>query len=305
MTLADLVAEGAVVRDVPLAPLTTYRLGGPAAYLAEASDQSELRRLLAAVTAESPAIPLFVLGRGSNVVVSDAGFDGLVIRLVGEFRAIAVSAEGMVSAGGGASLPRVARFATAHGRGGLEFFVAIPGTVGGAIRMNAGAHGTDTAAWLVDASILDVSGGRISDETPEEMQLSYRHSRLRRDDIVLSARFRTIVQPSAEGQRRMREITRWRKEHQPGGSFNAGSVFKNPPGDAAGRLIDSVGLKGFHCGAVSVSARHANFFVAGRRATGQDIHDLMVAVRARVGEATGVWLEPEIQFLGNFESGRT
>jgi len=303
VTLDELVAFGVVLRDAPLAPLTTYRFGGPAAYLADVASEGELRRVLEAAASAPGSIPLFVLGRGSNVVVSDAGFDGLVLRLVGDFLEVSVGDDGTVVAGGGAPLPRVARFAVAHDRGGLEFYVGIPGTVGGAVRMNAGGHGTDTAAWLVSAAVLDTSRGQISSATPAGLELRYRHSRLRSGDVVLTARFRTVLQPAAEGERRMREITRWRKDHQPGGTFNAGSVFKNPPGDAAGRLIDSLGLKGFSCGAVAVSSRHANFFEAGEGATGQDVHDLVAAVRARVGKATGVWLEPEIQFVGEFRKG--
>ncbi len=302
-TLDELVASGVVRRDAPLAPLTTYRFGGPAAYLADVASEGELRRVLEAVAAAPRSLPLFVLGRGSNVVVSDAGFEGLVVRLVGDFLDVTVTDDGDVEAGGGAPLPRVARTAVAHDRGGLEFYVGIPGTVGGAIRTNAGGHGTDTASCLVNAALLDTVRGRISSATPTSLELRYRHSRLRSSDVVLTARFRTVAQPSAEGERRMREITRWRKEHQPGGTFNAGSVFKNPPGDAAGRLIDSLGLKGFRCGQVAVSSRHANFFEAGEGATGQDVFDLVAAVRARVAEATGLWLEPEIQFVGEFRKG--
>jgi UDP-N-acetylmuramate dehydrogenase len=300
VSLDALVASGVVRSDAPLAPLTTYRFGGPAAYLADVASEGELRRILDA--AAPHRLPLFVLGRGSNVVVSDAGFDGLVIRLVGDFLDITVTPEGDVVAGGGAPLPRVARTAVAHDRGGLEFYVGIPGTVGGAIRMNAGGHGTDTAACLVNASVLETARGRITTATPATLELRYRHSRLRDGDVVLTARFRTVPQPAGEGERRMREITRWRKEHQPGGTFNAGSVFKNPPGDAAGRLIDSLGLKGFRCGAVTVSPRHANFFEAGDGATAQDVYDLVAAIRSRVADATGIWLEPEIAFLGEFRS---
>ncbi len=298
VSLEALVGSGVVRRDAPLAPLTTYRFGGPAAYLADVASEGELRRVLEAAAPHH--LPLFVLGRGSNVVVSDAGFDGLVVRLVGDFLEVTVTSEGEVIAGGGVPLPRVARTAVAHDRGGLEFFVGIPGTVGGAIRMNAGGHGTDTAACLVSAAVLDTARGQITAATPTSLELRYRHSRLRDGDVVLNARFRTVPQPAEEGERRLREITRWRKEHQPGGTFNAGSVFKNPPGDAAGRLIDSLGLKGFRCGAVTVSPRHANFFEAGEGATAQDVYDLVAAVRARVADATGIWLEPEITFLGSF-----
>jgi UDP-N-acetylmuramate dehydrogenase len=132
------------------------------------------------------------------------------------------------------------------------------------------------------------------------MDLRYRHSNLTDDSVVVAARFRTTASSEGEGEQVLREITRWRKEHQPGGTLNAGSVFKNPPTVAAGRLIDELGLKGFAVGGASVSERHANFFVAGPDATAQDVYDLVVAVQQRVAAATGIWLEPEIRFAGTF-----
>jgi UDP-N-acetylmuramate dehydrogenase len=260
-----------------------------------------LRRVLSARHAES-GLPFLVLGRGSNVVVSDAGFPGLVVRLVGEFRNIAIAEGGDVSAGGAASLPRLARETVKAGRGGLEWCVGIPGTVGGAVRMNAGGHGSDTATWLLAAEVISSATLEQSTRSPEDLDLSYRHSALSDDDIVVQAHFRTIEQHPSEGERLLRDITRWRREHQPGGTLNAGSVFKNPPGDAAGRLVDLVGLKGYRVRGASVSVRHANFFEADASATAQDVYDLVWNVRERVYEATGIALEPEIRFIGSFES---
>jgi len=283
-----------------LGVLTTYRFGGPAAWFGEPTNRTELIRIVRA--AGAAGLPLFVLGRGSNVVVADSGFSGVVVRLAGEFNEVEVCDE-EVAAGAAVSLPRLARSCVAEGRGGLEFYVGIPGSVGGAVMMNAGGHGSDTAEWLVEASVLDSTTGRETREDPGSLQLQYRHSRLVPTDIVLSARFRTVLRPRAEGERLMREITSWRKEHQPGGTLNAGSVFKNPAGDAAGRLIDGCGLKGFGLGGVSVSERHANFFVASDTATAQDVFDLVGEVRRLVAERTGVHLEPEIRFLGDFGGG--
>jgi UDP-N-acetylmuramate dehydrogenase len=199
------------------------------------------------------------------------------------------------------ALPKLARFAAASDRGGLEFFVGIPGSVGGAVRMNAGGHGSDTATWLVEATVINRRSLTTARLSPVELDLAYRHSNLGDDEVVLGARFRTIEQPRVEGEEIIREVTRWRKEHQPGGTLNAGSVFKNPKGDSAGRVIDSLGLKGYRRGAVAVSAVHANFFVADDGATAQDVWDLVHAIRHRVGEETGVWLEPELRFVGQFE----
>jgi UDP-N-acetylmuramate dehydrogenase len=167
--------------------------------------------------------------------------------------------------------------------------------------MNAGGHGSDTATWLLDAEILDGATGTVTRRTAADLDLSYRHSNLTPAEIVLAARFRTIAQETDTGRHQLREITQWRKEHQPGGTLNAGSVFKNPSGDSAGRLIDSAGLKGFRSGGVAVSERHANFFVAGEGASAQDVYDLVTQVRRKVAEAAGVWLEPEIRFVGEFD----
>ena len=287
----------AIQRDVNLGPLTTYKLGGPAAWFADADNEETLR----AVLDSAGDTDLLILGRGSNLVISDHGFPGIVVRLIGEFLTATVVDADTIEAGGGMPLPKLARFSAAAARGGLEFYVGIPGSVGGAVRMNAGGHGSDTASCLLEAVVLDRSSGATTRRSPDELDLSYRHSNLDDDDVVTAARFHTVDRPRAEAEEIIREITRWRREHQPGGTLNAGSVFKNPANDAAGRIIDSVGLKGFRRGGVAVSEQHANFFVADRGATAQDVWDLVWAVRRRVGEETGVWLEPELRFVGRFE----
>ena len=284
-------------RDVELAPLTTYKLGGVAAWFADVEDEDTLR----AVLRSAGDVEFLVLGRGSNLVVSDHGFPGLVIRLVGAFLQAALNEDGSLAAGAGMPLPRLARFAAEHDRGGLEFFVGIPGSVGGAVRMNAGGHGSDTATWLLDATILNrLTLNERSDE-PADLDLAYRHSNLDDADLVVAARFRTVEQSRARGEEILRDVTRWRKQHQPGGTLNAGSVFKNPRGDAAGRIIDALGLKGYRRGGVAVSDVHANFFVSNEGARAQDVWDLVWAIRRRVGDETGVWLEPELRFVGRFE----
>lgn len=301
--LQDLLAAGLVRTGVRIGPLTTYKFGGPAAWFAEVTTKEELYRVVAARNTEDPVPPVFLLGRGSNTVVADRGFDGVVIRLAGEFTALKMAGE-VAIAGAAVSLPQLARFCASHGRGGLEFYVGIPGSVGGAVAMNAGGHGSETAEWLIDATVLDLASGESVVADPVALDLDYRHSKLGPADVVLEARFRTIPCDADTSAAVMREITGWRKEHQPGGTFNAGSVFKNPPGDAAGRVIDALGLKGLRCGAVSVSERHANFFVAEQGATAQDVYDLVMTVRRRVAAETGIALEPEIRFLGRFGDDR-
>lgn len=168
--------------------------------------------------------------------------------------------------------------------------------------MNAGCFGTETVDVLLDATIFDLSTGTMSVRGPSALAMTYRKSALEPEDLVVAARFHTNESETEAAESRMREITRWRRDNQPGGTFNAGSVFKNPPGDAAGRLIDASGLKGRQCGDVAVSERHANFFVAGRGATAQDVYQLVKMVQAEVLESSGIYLEPELQMVGQFES---
>jgi UDP-N-acetylmuramate dehydrogenase len=289
------VATGLVREGVPLGPLTTYKAGGPARLFAEVESIEDLMSLVdSGLTREHP---LLVLGRGSNLLVADDGFDGLVVHLGLGFAAIEVS-EDRVEAGGAAPLPRVARTAVEAGVLGLEFFVGVPGSVGGAVRQNAGCFDVETTDRLITARILDLADGTIRESGPSQLDLSYRHSNVSADDVILSARFQGEKGPEEDGKRLMREITRWRKENQPGGTLNAGSVFKNPPGMAAGDLIDRLGLKGMAIGSVSVSEKHANFFVAGPDATSAQIRELVERVKDTVLERSGTMLEPEIQFVG-------
>lgn len=295
ITVDELVMRGLVHRDVPLGPLTTYKAGGPAHLLAVVDTQSDLDDLISSgLTAEHE---ILVLGRGSNVLVADSGFDGLVVRLGGDFLDVGVEGE-VVTAGGAAPLPRVARTAVESGLNGLEFLVGIPGSVGGAVRQNAGCFGVETKDRLIEASVVDLTSGRRRRVTVADLDLSYRHSNLQSHELVTAASFRCERGDPGEGQRLMREITRWRKEHQPGGTLNAGSVFKNPPQAPAGELIDRLGLKGMRVGDVAVSEKHANFFVAGPDATAADIYRLVAEVKDAVFERTGTMLELEIQFVG-------
>lgn len=293
--LDDLVARGVVARDVPLGPHTTYKSGGPARYFVVCEDLATLVALSA--TGDLAEIPVLVLGRGSNLVVADRGFPGLVIRLGSGFAGIEIDGA-VTSAGSAVSLPQLARATVNAGRSGLEFFVGVPGSVGGAVRQNAGCFGLETSDRLVRATVVDLRDGTLTARGPEDLDLGYRHSNLRPTDVVTEAVFTTEEGDVETGLQELRRITRWRRDHQPGGTFNAGSVFKNPTGTTAGELIDSLGLKGLKVGDVSVSKKHANFFVAGPEATSADILELVGMVKDRVFEETGTILEPEIQFVG-------
>ena len=293
--LEALVASGSIVENVALGPLTTYKSGGPARYLIEVENLEGLERLTSSDVLSD--MPVLVLGRGSNIVVSDSGFPGLVIRLGHGFSKIELDGS-VVSAGGSAPLAQVARASVKAGLTGLEFFVGIPGSVGGAVRQNAGCFGVETKDRLIEASILDLVSGLIETRGPDDLEMSYRHSNIDATRVVLTATFSTRPGEVAKGLEELRRITRWRRDNQPGGTFNAGSVFKNPPEATAGELIDSLGLKGTRVGDVAVSSKHANFFVAGPNATSSDIRRLVDVVKDRVFEETGTILEPEIQFVG-------
>lgn len=290
-----LIDRGVLVPDVSLGPMTTYKSGGPARWYAEIADEETLGELIA--TALPRSLPLLVLGRGSNLVVADSGYEGLVVKLGAGFNQIGIDGE-LVTAGGAVPLPRLARATVDAGLAGLEFFVGVPGSVGGAVRQNAGCFGTETVDRLVEAAVTDLRTGELRRETSISLDLSYRYSNLATTDLVLEARFEGSPGRPEKGAEEMRAITRWRRDNQPGGTFNAGSVFKNPPGEPAGALIDRLGLKGTRVGDVAVSEKHANFFVAGPEATSQDIRQLVEEVKDAVFAMTGTKLETEIQFVG-------
>jgi UDP-N-acetylmuramate dehydrogenase len=284
-----------VVRGTAFAELTTYRVGGPVAVVARVEGRNDLRALAGVVAEHRP--PVLVVGRGSNLLVADAGFDGLVVQLGAGFEQIEVG-EHRIRAGGAVPLPVLARRAAAAGRTGLEFFVGIPGSVGGAVRMNAGGHGRETREVLTGAGIVDLLGdGRAVSRPVDALDFGYRHSNVGATDVVVEAEFVVTGDAPAACEARVAEIVRWRREHQPGGA-NAGSVFRNPPGDSAGRLIDACGLKGLRVGAAVVSPKHANFFQAEPGATADDVARLVAEVQRRVLDATGVRLVPELQLVG-------
>ena len=295
---------GRVTLGAPLARFTTYRLGGPAAVLVEAATVGELVAV-ATVLGRHTIEPL-VVGRGSNLLVPDAGLDRVVVHLDGEFDELRM-AEGRVLAGAAVALPVLARRTAAAGWAGLEFYVGIPGSVGGAVCMNAGGHGRDTAEVLVRAWTLGLFTGELTGEVPvrraeverdgASLRFGYLSAALAPGEVVLRAEFRVERDDPAACDARLEEIVRWRREHQPGGT-NAGSVFRNPEGESAGRIIDACGLKGLRIGGAVVSPKHANFFQAQANATAADVRALILEVRRRVQEALGVTLEPEIRMVG-------
>ena len=300
---ARLAAAGLrVEREVAVADLTTYHVGGPVSVLARVGTPSELTELARALDGEVP--PLLPIGRGSNLLVADAGFAGLGLVLDGSFETL--SLEGVadaVRAGAAVALPVLARRTAATGLTGLEFYVGIPGSVGGAVRMNAGGHGRETADVLVEAEVADLArDGLSAPRALATLDLGYRQSALGPTEVVTGASFRVDAGDPATAEAEVAAIVRWRREHQPGGA-NAGSVFANPPGDSAGRIIDALGLKGFRVGGAVVSPKHANFFQAESGATAEDVRRLVLEVRRRVHDATGVTLVPELRMVGFPDTG--
>jgi UDP-N-acetylmuramate dehydrogenase len=282
---------GRVRREVPFAELTTYRLGGPTAVLVRVGTAEDVVALARGLPA---GVPVLVVGRGSNLVVADEGFAGVAVVLDGELAEFRVQ-EATVWAGGGLALPVLARRSAGAGLAGLEFFVGIPGSVGGAVRMNAGGHGRETAEVLVRVWLADLAGdGEPEVHGPGDLGLGYRRSLVRPSQVVVAAEFSVGADDAVACEARIDEVVRWRRANQPGGS-NAGSVFTNPPGDSAGRLIDACGLKGLTVGGVRVSERHANFFQAEPGARARDVVALVAEVVRRVEEETGVRLVPELR----------
>jgi UDP-N-acetylmuramate dehydrogenase len=283
-------------RDEPLARFTTMRVGGPADLFATVHNVHELRAIVR--FARSRGVPLTLLGRGSDVVIADAGIRGLVV----QNRAEGSRIDGdRYTAESGVPMARAATETQKAGLTGLEFGLAIPGTVGGAVWANAGAHDSDMASVLESARLL-LGDGTEADVPAGELELRYRDSRLKDhpDEVVLEATFRLAPAEPAAIAARLDEIRRWRREHQPLGIPSAGSTFRNPPSDSAGRLIESVGAKGRTRGGATVSEKHANFIVNDRRGSAADVRALVDEVRDAVATATGVVLEPEVVFLGDW-----
>lgn len=288
-------------RHEPLARFTTMRVGGPADLYAEVHNLFELRGLVR--FARSRELPYFILGRGSDLVISDAGMRGLVI----SNRAQQTKFEGnRLTADSGLPMAKAATLGKTEGLSGLEFGLAIPGTVGGAVWANAGAHESDVSQVIVEAGVMR-SDGSEQNLDRDALHLAYRESVLKHStpgapEVVTWATFELApAEPSVIGER-LDEIRRWRQQHQPLGLPSAGSVFRNPPGDSAGGLIDRLGMKGLRVGGATVSDKHANFIVNDQAGTASDVRRLGEQVRERVRSETGIELVFEIVFAGDWSS---
>lgn len=283
-------------RDEPLGARTTYRVGGRAALWVEPQDEGDLRAVHEALVAVGRPVPLLVVGKGSNLLVSDAGFPGLALSLGDGFAQVEIDGA-TVRAGGAAPYPVVARATAAAGLRGLEWAVGVPGSVGGALRMNAGGHGSETAQVLSRFRRFDLEDGRARDCAAAELEPAYRHSALGAGDVVVWAEFALAPGSADEAKAVVSEVVRWRRANQPGGS-NAGSVFTNPAAAPAGRLVEESGCKGLRMGSAQVSPKHANFIQADDGGSADDVRRLLDHVRSTVAERTGVDLVPELRMVG-------
>jgi UDP-N-acetylmuramate dehydrogenase len=309
MTFPDLTAElqaalpelrGRLEANRPMADVTWFRVGGPAQVLYSPADEADLAYFLKNIDG---ALPVIVVGVGSNLLVRDGGIPGVVIRLGRGFNTIAPEDGHRIRVG--TAVPDM-KFAQAAGQAGiarLEFYRGIPGTIGGALRMNAGAHGTETKDVLVEARAVDRSGA-IHVLSLADLHYTYRHCGAPEDFIFTEALYQGEPGVPEEIARAMQEVTDYREAHQPTKARTGGSTFKNPPGHSSWKLIDAAGLRGFRVGGAHVSEKHTNFLINDGEASAEDIERLGETVRERVKADSGITLEWEIKRLGIPADGR-
>ena len=300
MSLSEIAAlapglRGRLTANAPLAPFTWFRVGGPAEILFSPADEDDLAYFLKSLPRE---IPVTVIGLGSNLIIRDGGIRGVVIRLGGKaFGAIETTPDLRVIAGAAALDAHVARAAAEAGIDGLAFFRGVPGSIGGALRMNAGAHGGETRDCLIEARGIDRAGA-VRVFANAQMGFSYRHSEAPEDVIFTRAVFQGRRGDPETIKAEMERITREREASQPIREKTGGSTFKNPPGHKAWRLIEAAGCRGLRLGDAEVSTLHCNFLINRGAATAADIEALGEEVRRRVKAASGVELEWEIKRVG-------
>ncbi|MEJ2721324.1 MAG: UDP-N-acetylmuramate dehydrogenase, partial [bacterium] len=287
------ICPDGIREGVAMAAHTTIATGGPARYFATPRNAREVVALVR--FALSRGVDFLAVGRGSNLLVRDGGYDGLVIKIAGNMRQLRILTR-TAHAEGGVSFTRLGKTLTRAGRPGFEFAIGIPGSVGGAVKMNAGAFGWDTAMVLKSTRVVD-GNGRVIVLTPNDLGFAYRHSRLPDRSIVLSAIFNC---PPGKINEDVLERSRSRNDTQPLSQKSFGSTFKNPPGGFAAELIDECGLKGTREGGAMVSEKHANFLVnISGDAKASDIEDLMGSIVKKVKARFGVTLEPEVKIIGD------
>ncbi|MCY4069037.1 MAG: UDP-N-acetylmuramate dehydrogenase [Acidimicrobiaceae bacterium] len=297
--IAESCLGPALKRRHSLASHTTYRVGGPARLYVTAAGLAELETL-AVIVAETSRrgseVPVLVIGKGSNLLVADRGFDGLAVALGPHFEHFEIDRT-TVTASAAALLPVIARATVESGLSGFEWAVGVPGSVGGAVRMNAGGHGSDMSRSLVEALVVDLRSGATGVRSASELQLGYRSSAIAEHQVAVSVKLQLRFGDRRAARAELAEIVRWRRANQPGGR-NAGSVFTNPEHVSAGALIESAGAKRLRVGTAEVSAKHANFIQCDEGGRAGDVAAVMREVQRLVKEAHGVELSPETRLVG-------
>ncbi len=292
LDLPDL--RGRLIANAALADITWFRAGGAAQVLYTPADEADLAYFLKTI---SPDLPVFVIGLGSNLLVRDGGVPGVVIRLARGFGDITIEPDHCLRAGTAAPDVKVARAAAEAGISGLAFYRGIPGSIGGALRMNAGAHGRETKDVLIGARAVDRQGN-IHVLSLVEMGFTYRHSAIPPSWIFTQALYQGTPGATADILKDMDEVAEYREKNQPIKERTGGSTFKNPPGHSAWKLVDDAGCRGYRVGGAKVSDMHCNFLINDAQASGEDIERLGETVRARVQAKSGVTLDWEIIRLG-------
>lgn len=294
--LEKLRFEAEVYPNEPMSKRTTFRIGGNAECLCEVKDIRSLRNVI--LLCKEYEVPYFIIGLGSNLLVSDEGVKGLVIKLGGEFNSITLLEDNSIRCGAGMTLAGLCVFARKMSLGGLEFAWGIPGSVGGAVYMNAGAYGGEIKDVAVSSSYMD-RDGKVHIYKQDELQFGYRSSiYTNTDNIITDATFRLTPKPQDEINERMQELMDKRRSKQPVNHPSAGSVFKRPKGYYAAALIEECGLKGYTIGGATVSPKHSGFIVNDNNATAQDVKDLIAYIQKVVREQKGVELCCEVKFVG-------
>lgn len=286
--------DGDVLADERMDRHTTFHIGGPARVFIACQTLNDLSRAID--YAQDNHIPWRVVGKGSNILCADSGYDGIVITLGAEFRKFTYLEGGRLVAGGGANLGRLVNDAFGKCLSGLEFGIGIPGTVGGAVFMNAGVHDAWVAQTIESVTVLRPGRGLFR-YRPGDLPWYYRSAGIPDDEIIVEATFAVHEEDGSTLHKRMEDVLSSRREHQPGG-YSAGSVFRNPSGFSAGQLIEEAGLKGTRCGGAQISPKHANFIINVEDATAGDVLELINLAHDRVKEIHGIELEPEVRFLG-------
>lgn len=282
----------------PIAPLTSFRIGGPAALYLEPESERDLVAVGEAV--RQTDLPFAVIGKGSNILVADRGFEGLILRLGRGYRWAARTGD-RITAGGAMPLPALAGVALSHALTGLEFGVAIPASFGGAIRMNAGAHGREVAEVMESVDVFELATQAARVVPAGGAGFRYRNSDLPSDAVVVGGTVRLASADTSDIRKLMEEAREWRRRTQPLAAPNCGSVFKNPPADHAARLIEDAGGKGLSVGGATISTKHANFIVAAEGAKASDVVELVRKVQDLVESRSGVHLDPEVHLIGHFD----